>query len=93
MVFNKILFSSVNDNWKTPIDVYNKLNEEFNFDFDPCPFNQNPTFNGLIIDWGSSNFVNPPYSDISNWCKKSYEEYLRGKIVIMLIPSRTDTKY
>ena len=25
------------DNWETPEDFYNKINDEFNFDFDPCP--------------------------------------------------------
>lgn len=29
------------DNWATPPEFYNKLNEEFNFDFDPCPFEHN----------------------------------------------------
>ena len=27
------------DNWATPKEFYDKLNEEFNFDFDPCPLN------------------------------------------------------
>lgn len=27
------------DNWETPKEFYNKLNSEFNFDFDPCPLN------------------------------------------------------
>ena len=26
------------DDWATPKDFYNKLHEEFIFDFDPCPF-------------------------------------------------------
>jgi len=87
------MFSSASDNWKTPNDVYNKLNNEFNFDFDPCPLNEYPDFNGLEIEWGKSSFVNPPYSDIKNWCKKAYNEHLKGKTVVMLIPSRTDTIY
>lgn len=90
---NRVLFSSASDNWKTPIDVYNKLNEEFNFDFDPCPLNDNPDFDGLSVEWGNSNFINPPYSNISAWCKKAYEESLKGKTCVMLIPSRTDTRY
>jgi len=90
---NKILFSSVHDNWKTPESVYEKLNNEFNFDFDPCPLNESPKFDGLEIEWGKSNFVNPPYSQIAKWCEKSYNEYKKGKTVVMLIPSRTDTIY
>ncbi|MHA1973005.1 MAG: DNA N-6-adenine-methyltransferase [Candidatus Hodarchaeales archaeon] len=89
----KVLFSSVNDNWKTPVDVYNKLDEEFSFNYDPCPLSDNPKFDGLLTDWGSSTFVNPPYSDIKNWCKKAYKEWKMGKTVVMLIPSRTCTRY
>jgi len=90
---NKLMFSSCSDNYATPKEVYNKLNEEFNFDFDPCPLNPTPSFDGLNVEWGKCNFVNPPYSKIKDWCEKSYKEYINGNTVVMLIPSRTDTKY
>ena len=104
---NRVLFKSSNDSWSTPMSVYFDLNKEFNFNFDPCPLNSNfnsenitlfksskpEIFDGLQVDWGSSTFVNPPYSQISDWCKKAYEEYQKGKLVVMLIPSRTDTAY
>lgn len=83
-------FSSATDHWSTPKDVYESLFNEFKFDFDPCPLHGT---NGLEISWGTSNFVNPPYSGIKHWCKKAYEEWKMGKTVVMLIPSRTDTKY
>jgi len=88
---SKVMFSSTTDHWTTPEDVFNALNKEFMFDFDPCPLHAKQ--NGLVIEWGGVNFVNPPYSQISAWCKKSYEESLKGKIVVMLIPSRTDTRW
>lgn len=53
------------DNWETPKELYDKLNDEFHFDFDPCPINLGeitPDKDGLKIDWGKSNFINPPYS-------------------------------
>ena len=87
------MFSSACDNWKTPVDVYNKLNDEFNFNFDPCPLDPDYKIDGLLTEWGGVSFVNPPYSNISAWCKKCYEEYCKGKTVVMLVPSRTDTKY
>jgi len=83
-------FSSATNDWSTPKDVYEVLNKEFNFDFDPCPMKSQ--FDGLSIEWGKSNFVNPPYSNLKLWCKKSFEEWKKGKTVVMLIPSRTDTK-
>ena len=27
------------DNWATPKEFYDKLDAEFDFDFDPCPLN------------------------------------------------------
>ena len=55
-----------------------------------------PKDNGLEQSWncGGAVFCNPPYGrEIGNWIKKAYEEYLNGVTVVMLIPSRTDTKY
>ena len=84
---------SKTDKWKTPPEIYNKLNEEFKFDFDPCPINwKEGDPDGLIIEWGKSNFVNPPYSNVSKWIKKGYEEFKKGKKVVMLINAITDTK-
>jgi hypothetical protein len=45
-----IHFSSQRLDWKTPKAVYQTLDAEFNFDFDPCPIN--PNFDGLDVDWG-----------------------------------------
>lgn len=86
----KALFTSLRQDWKTPMKFYEELNKEFSFDFDPCP--TNPTFDGLAIDWGKVNFMNPPYGrEIGKWLKKAHEESLKGKEVVCLIPSRTDT--
>lgn len=81
-------FSSASDDWSTPKDVYNALNVEFHFNFDPCPLGGS---GGLESEWGKCSFVNPPYSNLKAWCKKAYEEAQKGKTVVMLIPSRTDT--
>jgi len=86
-------FSSQRLDWKTPKAVYDQLDKEFSFDFDPCP--PNPDFDGLEMDWGKRNFVNPPYGrEIGKWLKKGYEEWRdKGKSSVFLIPSRTDTRW
>ena len=49
-------------------------------------------FDGLLISWKNSNFVNPPFSNQREWIKKAYRESLKNKICVMLLPSRTDTR-
>ncbi len=88
---HKVHFSSAKQDWKTPEAFYKALDSEFNFNFDPCPVK--PKHDGLNIEWGTCNYVNPPYKDCAKWLEKGYEEYKKGKTVVFLIPSRTDTKY
>lgn len=86
-------FMSVRDNWKTPKAVYQTLDAEFKFDFDPCP--PNPQFDGLTVNWGNSNFVNPPYGNVIGlWLQKAISERERANCQsVFLIPSRTDTRW
>ena len=96
------MFSSKSDIWATPNDFFNSLNAEFNFTLDPCALPENakckkfytPEQNGLNQDWsGEIVFCNPPYSEVSKWVEKAYSEAKRGAKTVMLIPSRTDTKW
>jgi hypothetical protein len=83
------------DNYATPPEFYEELNKRFNFDFDPCPYNEGEIVNcGLKIDWGNSNFVNPPYSQKlkEQFVLKGIEEMKKGKICVFLIPVSTSTK-
>ena len=81
-----------NDNWEIPKELSSELNDEFHFDFDPCPLNAD--FDGLLVDWGKSNFINPPYNrvDKPKFIKKAYDEWKKGKTCVLLIPSATGTK-
>ncbi|MFY0760215.1 DNA N-6-adenine-methyltransferase [Metabacillus dongyingensis] len=97
-------FSSKTNEWATPQHFYQALNSEFNFTLDPCATRENAKClkyytiedDGLIQDWeGETAFVNPPYGrEIGNWVQKCYEESLKPETkCVMLIPSRTDTKW
>ncbi len=81
------------DDWATPKDFYDKLDEEFHFDFDPCPLHCDG-FDGLQVEWGNSNFINPPYSlKLKNaFVNKAVEESQKGKICVLLLPVSTSTK-
>ena len=79
------------DNWQTPPELYDELNNEFNFDFDPCPLFAE--FDGLNIEWGNRNFVNPPYSRKLKdaFVMKAIQESKQGKICVCLLPVSTST--
>lgn len=83
------------DNWATPAYVYDKLNEEFQFDFDPCPLNHDTSlWDGLNVEWGGRTFCNPPYSKGLKplFIDKAIEEAKKGKLVVLLLPVSTSTK-
>ena len=83
------------DNYATPPKLYEELNKKYNFDFDPCPYNEGKIKeDGLLIDWGKSNFVNPPYSRKLKeaFIKKGIEEMKKGNKSVFLIPVSTSTK-
>ncbi|MCK5012745.1 MAG: adenine methyltransferase [Candidatus Omnitrophica bacterium] len=80
------------DDWATPKELYDLLDKEFDFDFDPCPLN--PNFDGLEIRWGERNFVNPPYSRMLKeaFIRKAFEQAQKGRLSVMLLPVSTSTK-
>ena len=88
MSINKGLFTSNSDEYSTPMDLFDTLNNEFNFTLDPCSTNENAkcdkhytkTENGLIQDWNNEVvFCNPPYGrQIGLWVKKCYEHFVSG---------------
>lgn len=84
------------DNWETPPDLYAKLDDEFNFDFDPCPINDGEITkenNGLLIDWGKRNFINPPYSQKlkTAFVRRAINKSVTGSLCVMLLPVSTST--
>lgn len=96
--------SSKTDNWATPQDFFDNLNEEFHFTLDPCANEENHKCDlfytkeqdGLTKDWGGHVvFCNPPYGkEIAEWVRYSYEQSQKpNTTVVMLIPARTDTRY
>ena len=83
------------DCWATPPKFYEELNKEFNFDFDPCPLNWDGfEVDGLEIEWGYNNFINPPYSQKGKeaFIKKALEQSKKHKLCVMLLPVSTSTR-
>lgn len=83
------------DDWMTPPYFYDELNKEFDFNFDPCPYQHDiEKWDGLKIEWKERNFINPPYSRKLKeaFVLKAIEESKKGKLCVMLLPVSTSTK-
>lgn len=101
---SKVMFSSKTDEWSTPQDLFDRLNDEFHFDLDVCANESNHKCllyydrkqDGLKMTWnGHIVWCNPPYGkEIAKWVEKAYSEHkTHGTTIVMLLPARTDTKW
>ena len=79
--------------WLTPTDFYSKLNTEFAFDYDPCPCPRPDGFNSLVLPWGKSNFVNPPFLKLdaphggpASFVRKAIAERAAGNLSVLVLP-------
>lgn len=85
-------FSSATDRWQTPKDLYEALDVEFSFDFDPCPLDGEADGRStLFAEWrGRRVFCNPPYGpEIPKFLARADE----AQLAVFLIPARTDTRW
>jgi len=95
-------FSSRSNDWSTPTDLFNELNDVFHFDLDACADADNakcPRYftkeqNALMQQWRGTVWMNPPFGrEIAKFMRKAYEESLLGATVVCLVSSRTDTDW
>lgn len=98
------MFTSAKDDWATPADLFDTLNDRFKFDLDPCANIINAKCeryfdvedDGLSCPWNGRVFMNPPYGRVlGDWVKKAHDEVQigRAEVAVALIPARTDTAY
>lgn len=106
-VLAKLLSHNGNQDRRTPLSLFNELNAEFNFQLDPCTSTSKPgnlgtphyflypERDGLKENWSKygSVFVNPPFNDAYNWLKKARDESKLGATVVVLLPSKTETRW
>lgn len=100
--FDSNRFASNNQEYATPWDLFNKLNDEFNFTLDVCANKINHKCekyyteeqNSLLMEWHGVCWMNPPYKDMKKWVIKAYNESRKNNTtVVCLIPARTNTNW
>lgn len=91
------------EEWATPQDFFDVLDDEFGFTLDVCATPENAKCDkfftkaddGLKQSWaGNVCWMNPPYGkQIPAWMEKAYRESCNGTKVVCLVPARTDTRW
>lgn len=91
----------VTKSFDTPQWFFDELNAEFHFDIDVAASAENSkckryfTYadNALEQDWEKQTcWCNPPFGLLRFWLKKAWEESVKGSLVVMLAPVRSETK-
>jgi len=102
----ELMFSHDSTEWRTPLDFFLMLDEEFSFELDAAATEENslcPVYfdkeDDALSDKNSwhpckSIFINPPYGrGIGDWVAKAWHESQKGCTVVLLLPARTDTAW
>lgn len=88
----KTMLSHSSWEWATPKLVYQELDNEFHFNFDPCLLGgEIDGRSTLFVSWeGKRVFCNPPYGpEIPKFIARALE----AEIAVFLVPARTDTRW
>lgn len=104
----ELMFSSKSCEWETPLALFNKLNDKYNFTLDVCATQLNTKVksnyysqkdDGLKKVWRNEIcWMNPPYGrEIGKWVEKAFLTVVDPlsiyTVVVCLLPARTDTKW
>ena len=80
--------------WISPPEFLSKLDGEFHFDFDPCPYPLPTGYNSLLVPWGKRNYVNPPFRKKDSphggpaaFVRKAIAERAAGKTSVLVLPA------
>ena len=65
--------------WLTPPDLMKQLRDEFNFDFDPCPFPKPDDFDGLRCEWGKEIMLIRRLDLIRAWLTEKRKDQQHGQ--------------
>lgn len=96
------------DDWRTPPELYARLNAEFNFALDaacethnqlaPIGIRADKGEDGLLISWhaiacGKTVFCNPPYSNVRPWLEQAIRCRNAGSPAVLLVTADTSTRW
>ncbi len=91
----------IRNKWRTPPYLFGTFHERYGFDKDVAASDDNHLLPDYLTEemdaldpstpWGTFNWCNPPYSDISPWVNRAIAEHVIGNSTAMLVPADTST--
>ena len=90
--------TSTKDDYETPDEVYDPLNDEFHFTIDVCADEDNHKCeayysieeDGLFYEWSGVCWLNPPYSNTKAWLLHASKQRCTS---IALVPNSTENTW
>jgi phage N-6-adenine-methyltransferase len=96
----KTKFKSTSQEWETPDELFDELNNIYHFTRDVCASPANTkcekfwseSDSCLEKTWDGVNWMNPPFKNMKLFIKKAFDERSRA-VTVCLIPARTNTRW
>jgi len=96
----------VNENnlWETPRPILHEVMKKYDIQpiIDVCATDSNskfpcyftPIIDAFTQDWDFDFFMNPPYSQITQWMQKAYEQHRKHNVnALILVFAKTSVKW
>lgn len=95
---------TINDEWETPKEILQDAMRKYQIApmLDVCATDSNSKFSkyytmnndALNREWDDDFFMNPPYSKITQWMKKAYEQHRKHNVnALILVFAKTSVKW
>ena len=83
--------------WITPPELYESLNNEFHFDFDPCPHPRPNNYDSINLEWKNMNYVNHIFRRKDSehkygptaFVRKAIAEQKKGRSSFLTLPTQS----
>jgi len=103
MPFQTVGYTAGSDEHDTPIEFFSPIADAVGgFDLDPCASSDSDLADenltkddGGLREWYGKVWMNPPYSDVSEWMEHANQQYQHGNadLIVSLVFARTSTQW
>lgn len=103
MTFQSVGYTGGSDEHDTPIEFFAPISDAIGgFDLDPCASDSSDLAetnltkeDGGLREWWGKTYMNPPYSDVSDWMEHANQQHQHGNtdLIVALVFARSSTQW